>query len=70
MILEVCWDGLLDTSFGLSQSHGHGSWLVFKVALSLPMARIESSHQPKRLHVHAHSSGFAKWVKYSSVVVT
>ena len=28
MILEVVWDGLLDTFFGLSPCHGHGSWLV------------------------------------------
>ena len=25
MILEVSWDGLWTLSFGLSQSHGHGS---------------------------------------------
>jgi hypothetical protein len=35
MILEVCWDGLWTLSFGLSQFHSHGSWLVCKVALSL-----------------------------------
>ena len=34
MILEVCWDGLWTLSFGLSQFHGHGSWLVCEVALS------------------------------------
>ena len=29
MILEVCtWDGLWTLSLGLSQIHGHGSWLV------------------------------------------
>ena len=28
MILEVPWDGLWTLSFGLSQFHGHGSWLV------------------------------------------
>jgi hypothetical protein len=29
MILEVCWDDILWTlSFGLSQFHGHGSWLL------------------------------------------
>jgi hypothetical protein len=32
--LEVSWDGLWTLSFGLSQSHGHGSWLVCEVALS------------------------------------
>ena len=33
MILEVCWDGLWTLSFGLSQFHGHRSWLVCEVAL-------------------------------------
>ena len=33
MILEVSWDGLWTLSFGLSQFHGHGSWLVCEVAL-------------------------------------
>jgi hypothetical protein len=28
MILEVCWDGLWTLYFGLSQSHGHSSWLM------------------------------------------
>ena len=32
---EVCWDGLWTLSFGLSQFHGHGSWLVCEVALKL-----------------------------------
>ena len=35
MILEVCWNGLWTLSFGLSQCHGHGSWLVCEVALSV-----------------------------------
>ena len=33
MILEVIWDGLWTLSCGLSQCHGHGSWLVCEVAL-------------------------------------
>jgi hypothetical protein len=33
MVLEVSWDGLWTLSLGLSQSHGHGSWLVCEVAL-------------------------------------
>ena len=33
MILEVSWDGLWTLSFGLSQFHGHGSWLVCEVAV-------------------------------------
>ena len=35
MILEVSWDGLWTPSFGLSQFHGHGSWLMCEVALSV-----------------------------------
>jgi hypothetical protein len=31
--LEVSWDGFWTLSFGLSQFHGHGSWLVCEVAL-------------------------------------
>ena len=31
MILEVCWDGLWTLSFGLSQFHGHDSWLLAHV---------------------------------------
>ena len=34
MILEVCGDGLWTLSCGLSQFHGHGSWLECEVALS------------------------------------
>ena len=34
MILEVSWDGLWTLSFGLSQFHGHGSWLMCEVALN------------------------------------
>ena len=33
MILEGSRDGLWTLSFGLSQLHGHGSWLVCEVAL-------------------------------------
>ena len=29
MVLEVSLDGLCTLSFGLSQLHGHGSWLVY-----------------------------------------
>jgi hypothetical protein len=34
MILEVCWDALWTLPLGISQFHGHGSWLVGEVALS------------------------------------
>ena len=33
MMVEVCWDGLWTLSFGLSQFHGHNSWLVCEVTL-------------------------------------
>ena len=35
VILEVSRSGLWTCSFGLSQFHGHGSWLVCEVALKL-----------------------------------
>ena len=35
MILEVSWDNLWTLSFGLSQFHGHSSWLVCEVAFGL-----------------------------------
>ena len=41
MIVEVCWDGLWTLSFGHSQFHGHGSWLVCEVALRLSPRRLE-----------------------------
>jgi hypothetical protein len=34
MILGMHWDGLWTLPFGLSQFHGHSSWLVCEVALS------------------------------------
>ena len=36
MILEVSWDGLWTLSLGLSQSHGHNSWLMCEVTLRVP----------------------------------
>ena len=35
MISEVCWDGLWTLSFGPSQVHGNGIWLMCEVALKL-----------------------------------
>ena len=43
MILEVCWDGLSTLSCGLSQSHGHGSWLVCEVALRNNQLEVQDS---------------------------
>ena len=39
-----CWDGLWTLSLGLSQFHGHGSWLMCKVALktSYPLFLIDA----------------------------
>ena len=37
MIVEVSWDNLWTLSFGLSQSHGHGSWPMSEMALSIIM---------------------------------
>jgi hypothetical protein len=45
--LEVPWDGLGRLSFGLSQFHGHGSWLVCEVALYQPDCRIRGTPQSK-----------------------
>ena len=48
MVLEVSWDSLWTLSFGLSQFHGHGSWLACEVALTLP-SQDESSTFPSQL---------------------
>ena len=45
MILEVCRDGLWTISFGLSQFHGHGSWLVCVWSGTTPL---ELKHIPGR----------------------
>ena len=37
MNLEVSWEGLWTISFGLSQFHGHSSWLMCEVALNNTM---------------------------------
>ena len=43
MLLEVCWDNLRTLSFGLSQFHGHGTWLMCEVALSSTASGLVSS---------------------------
>ena len=58
MILEVCWDGLWTLSFGLSQFHGHGSWLVCEVALS------NTPSVPKWLSLFTDFS-ISKWLSYN-----
>ena len=37
MILEVSRDGFRTLSFGPSQFHGHGSWLVCELALGVQL---------------------------------
>jgi hypothetical protein len=52
--LEVAWDGISTLSFGLLQFHGHGSWLVYEVALILQSTMMAAdSRQAGR-----HSLGF------------
>jgi hypothetical protein len=48
MSLEVYWDGLWTLSFGLSQFHGHGSWLVCEVALRGCICNIRSQCPGKK----------------------
>ena len=43
MLLEVSLDGFWTQSFGLSQFHGHGSWLVCEVALIRPIHRASAN---------------------------
>ena len=49
MILEVSQDGLWTLYFGLSQLHGHGSWLVCEVALNAHTCGLlhEKGNRPK-----------------------
>ena len=54
MILEGCWDGLGTLSFGLSQFHGHGFWLVCEVALSFCIFLVKDL---ANLQVHNNTLG-------------
>ena len=52
MILEVSWDSLWTFSFRLSQSHGHGSWLLARV-WSGPKSTCELiNKEAHRLHIY------------------
>ena len=44
-ILEVSWDGLCTFSFGLSQFHGHNSWLVCEVTIEPSLHLILANNQ-------------------------
>ena len=70
MILEVCWDGLWTLSFGLSQFHGHGSWLVCEVALKvhdycIVRSRIGWRGQDRPSSLHTRSKDLKKllWLR-------
>ena len=78
MSLEVCWDGLWALSFGPSQFHGHGSWLVCEVALNiqdearllwfnikrLPVSGLGSNPSPQVAHAAVHAcQQFTIWVR-------
>ena len=56
IISEVSWDGLWTLSFGLSQFHGHSSWLVC-VKQSPTLGA----------HTHAHDHGF--WMGMSVILL-
>ena len=57
MTLEVCWDALWTLFFGLSEFHGHGSWLVCEEVVTKghfkheieDMLHSKISHWSKRL---------------------
>ena len=60
MILEVIWDGLWTLSIGLSQFHGHGSWLVCEVVLEGEVglrARMYRSKSWGRMNAHVRRAG-------------
>ena len=64
MILEVCWDGLWTLSFGLSQFHGHGSWVSCEVAFSSMQDDWDvcnNSFEPALMR-SVHGSEFTVWV--------
>jgi hypothetical protein len=50
MILEVTWDGLWTLSFGLSEFHGHRSWLVCEVALKHQVSWGDTNDEVVNLH--------------------
>ena len=78
MILEVCWDGLWTLSFGLSQSHGHGSWLMCEVALrkgytvlSVVGWMILGGALPKNVHISTHGTPLTTmWPQCTRIGIT
>jgi hypothetical protein len=47
--MEVCWEGLSTLSFGLSQLHGRGIWLVCGVALIWVMKQVAIGRVNKQI---------------------
>jgi hypothetical protein len=47
--VEVAWDGLWTLYFGLSQFHGHSSWLVCELALRLKVGSNKPAFTPSTL---------------------
>ena len=59
MILEMSWGGLQTLSFGLSQLHGHGSWLVCEVALTA--IKLWADSCPNRTKIFVRSQLWNCW---------
>jgi hypothetical protein len=67
MILEVCWDGLWTLSFGLSQFHGRGSWIVCEVVQSCRIFWTPTTYCTIILGHHQSSSSFQ--IKFTGAVL-
>ena len=50
MILEMSCDSIWTLSFGLSQFHGHDSWLVCEAALRCAYVQVTSIDWPNEIH--------------------
>ena len=62
MILEVCRDGLWTLSFGLSQFHGHGTWLVCEVALRSLLVVVHKPPLQMRLYLNSLNLSSIQWI--------
>ena len=70
-----CWDNLWTLSFGLSQFHGHSSWFICEVALSvdldliwIALDKVETSHG-YILMVHVNKHTFLNNVMFTFIFV-
>ena len=59
----------LDTSFGLSQFHGHGSWLVYEVALTCTTARSGLPGLPPAPRLSSLRPGAGRHTSHNTVAV-